>query len=109
VKLGDVSRADPSPPDQIEEAKGERTMPRQRTTVESDQVHTPIVVKMDTVESDPADAPIVVQIHTVESDPADPRIVVQIARVALVGVMIAIAAWLVTSYALDALSVSFLR
>jgi hypothetical protein len=61
-------------------------------TVESDQVHTPIVVQMDTVESDQVDAPIVVQM----------------ARVALLGVMITIAAWLVTSYVLDSLGHIFL-
>jgi hypothetical protein len=60
-------------------------------TVESDQVHTPIVVQMDTVESDLADRPIIVQL----------------ARVTLVAVMITIAIWLVTNYALDLLGVSF--
>ena len=62
-------------------------------TVESDQVHTPIVVQMDTVESDPVDRPIALQI----------------ARVALVGVMITIAIWLVTSYAFDLVGVSFFK
>ena len=62
-------------------------------TVESDQFHTPIVVQMDTAENDPADRPIVVQL----------------ARVALAGVMITVAVWLVTSYALDLLGVSFLK
>ena len=45
---------------------------------------------------------------TVEGDPADRPIVVQIARVALVGVMITIAVWLVTSYVLDSLGHIFL-
>jgi hypothetical protein len=52
-------------------------------TVESDQLHPDPV--MDTVESD--------RVHT--------PIVVQLARVALGGVMITIAVWLVTNYALD--------
>jgi hypothetical protein len=59
-------------------------------TVESDQLHPDPV--MDAVESDPVDRPIVVQI----------------ARIALVGVMITIAVWLVTSYALDLLGHIFL-
>ena len=46
---------------------------------------------------------------SVESDPAEKPIVVQIARVALVAVMITIAIWLVTNYALDALGVSFFK
>ena len=46
---------------------------------------------------------------SVESDPAENPIVVQIARVALVAVVITIAIWLVTNYALDALGVSFFK
>jgi hypothetical protein len=46
---------------------------------------------------------------TMESDQAHTPIVVQIARVALVGVMITIAVWLVTSYALDLLGVSLFK
>ena len=63
---------------------------------------------MDTVESDQVHTPIVVQMYIAESDPADRPIVVQLARVALAGVMITVAAWLVTSYALDSLGVFFL-
>ena len=44
---------------------------------------------------------------TVESDPADTPIVAQIARVALLSVMIAIAAWLVTDYAFNSLGATF--
>ena len=46
---------------------------------------------------------------SVESDPAEKPIVVQIARVALVAVMITIAIWLVTSYTLDLVGVSFIK
>jgi len=46
---------------------------------------------------------------TVESDLVDSPIVVQIARVALIAVMITIAVWLVTSYALDLVGVSFIK
>jgi drug/metabolite transporter (DMT)-like permease len=42
-----------------------------------------------------------------ESDPADTPIVVQIARIAFLSVMITIAAWLVTNYALSLLGASF--
>ena len=40
---------------------------------------------------------------TVESDPAHTPILVQIARIAFLAVMIRIAPWLVTNYALDSL------
>jgi hypothetical protein len=46
-------------------------------------------------------------VETVESDPADTPIVVQIARVAFLSVMITIAAWPVTNYALSSLGASF--
>ena len=45
----------------------------------------------------------------VESDKAERPIIVQLARVALVAVMITIAVWLVTNYALDSLSTSFFK
>jgi hypothetical protein len=44
---------------------------------------------------------------TVESDSVNTPIVVQIARIALLSVMITIAAWLVTNYALNSLGASF--
>ena len=45
----------------------------------------------------------------VESDKAERPIVVQLARVALVAVMVTIAVWVVTNYALDSLGVSFFK
>ena len=45
----------------------------------------------------------------VESVKAERPIVVQLARVALVAVMITIAVWVVTNYALDSLGVSFFK
>ncbi len=44
-----------------------------------------------------------------ESNKAERPIVVQLARVALVAVMITIAIWLVTSYTLDLVGVSFIK
>ena len=45
----------------------------------------------------------------VGSDKAERPIVVQVARVALLALMITIAAWLVTNYALDSLGVFFFK
>ena len=62
---------------------------------------------MDTVESDELHPDPVMD--TVESDLVDSPIVVQIARVVLIAVMITIVVWLVTSYALDLVGVSFFK